>query len=435
MDFRRFTIISLFFLFMTNLAVSQTQTSDSLGLDEAIKLTVENHPAALQATQGVFSSQARVEQSKGSYYPDISGLASYAHIWPVPQFETQGGSSPLAPADNYDFHLGLFQTVYDFGRRTTSVNLAKSGVQMASDNVELIKSNLSYQTIQTFYTILFLQEDVKVIDDQMDALNQHLDITQKKVNTGTATSFDVLTTQVRVATAQSQRIDAVNALHKQEILFRQLTGISSEKPIMLKGEFQSRQVSLNTDSLIVLALSQLPEAKLSKNAENSAQIQHRLASLGNRPSLNVNFIYGFKNGYFPDLNTLEANLVAGAEIRVPIFNGFQTKHQVRQAQANLNAAQEHSRDIARQVTSNVTRAISDVQASQEKIATSEPQVAQAEQAVTMAQGRYNAGVATNLDLLDAETSLADAKLIHLRALYELVISEYALDRAVGTMVW
>ena len=436
MNYKKITLILILVVSMTPLVLSQVPSSDSLTMDQAVKIAMDNHPAILGAAQGIFSAAAKVEQNKGAFYPEISGLGSYERIGPVPTFELPGGpEEALAPANNYDFHVGLFQTVYDFGRRSTSVDLAETGQHAAADNVELVKSNLSYQTIQVFYSILFLQQNIAVKDDQIGALNQHLDITQKKVQTGTATNFDILTTQVRVATAQSQRSDLVNALHKQENMLRQLTGLSPDSPITLKGEFLPREISLNVDSLISQALSQLPEMRLSRTAEESATLQRQLASLGNRPSLGINLLGGFKNGYFPNLNTIKADWAGGAEIQAPIFNGFQTRSRVRQADAALHAAQEHTSDLQRQIVTNVTQAISDVQTSQEKIATSEPQVAQAEQAVTIANGRYNAGVATNLDLLDAETALADAKLIYLQALYQLVISQYALDKAVGRKVW
>jgi len=73
--------------------------------------------------------------------------------------------------------------------------------------MELTKTNLSLQTIRVFYTIILLQKSMKVQDEQIEALNQHLSVTQKRVAAGTATSFDVLTTQVRVAGAQNQKVD------------------------------------------------------------------------------------------------------------------------------------------------------------------------------------------------------------------------------------
>jgi outer membrane protein TolC len=67
----------------------------------------------------------------------------------------------------------------------------------------------------------------------------------------------------------------------------------------------------------------------------------------------------------------------------------------------------------------------------EKIKTSALQVEQAKEALAIATVRYESGVITNLDLLDAETALAQSELLYLEALYQQVISGYALERAIG----
>ncbi|HBZ00838.1 MAG TPA: hypothetical protein DEO84_05895 [candidate division Zixibacteria bacterium] len=421
---------------LASYASAQVISSDSLTLGQAIQMVIENHPAILQAEQGIASSEAQITQSQSAFYPQISGLGTYAYVGPVPQFDFPGfGKVELAVHNNYDFHVGLQQQLFDFGRRSTALELAKFGRNSAAEVVEAAKAGLAYQTVETFYAILFLLENISVIDEQITTLNEHLTITQKRLQAGTVTDFEILTTDVRIANLQSQRTDIVNALENQETIFRQLTGLAQNASVILKGNFVTSPVSLNSDSLISLALSQVPDMKLSKYAETSAQIQSRLASLSDRPSLGANLLFGFKNGYEPNLKTIKANWAAGAQINVPIFNGFLTRGKQNQARANLNAAQLHTQDIERRIISAVDQAISGVEASELKLGSAEPQVTQAEQAMSLARIRYSAGTATNLDLLDAETALANSRLIRLRAQYELVRNRYALERAVGTKFW
>ncbi len=410
--------------------------ADSLTLNRAIQMVMDNHPAIQQAAQGIAASEAQIDQSRSAFYPQVSGLGSYAYIWPVPTFDIPGvGSEELAPHNNYDFHVGVEQLLYDFGRRTTALELAKSGRNSAIESVDAAKASLAYQTVESFYAILYLKQNVSVIDEQINALNELLTITQKKVQAGTATDFEILTTQVRIANAQSQRTDIVNALQNQETMFRALTGLPDSVAVEIKGNFDMSPIQLNSDSLISVALSQFPELKLSKTSEITADIQSHLATLSDRPSFGVNLEYGFKNGYVPNLNTLKSNWLAAAQINVPIFNGFLTRGRESQARANLSAARWHTQDIQRRVIAGVDQAISGVRASQEKLTSSEPQVQQAERALSMAQTRYSAGTATNLDVLDAETALANAQLIRLRAMYELARNRYALERAIGTKIW
>ncbi|HVP07409.1 MAG TPA: TolC family protein [Candidatus Acidoferrum sp.] len=415
---------------------AQSASTDSITVQQAVELTLKNHPAIRQAEFGVTASSAHVDASHSDKYPDLSVDGKYVRIGPVPQFDLPGeGPLELAPHNNYDFHVGLKQTLYDFGKNDATIRLAETSHQTASDYVDLVKFNLAYQTIGVFNNILILHQRIAVLDEQLQTLSQHLDISVKKINAGTATDFDTLTIQVRIAVVRSDRIDALHALETQEIMFRQLTGLPPETPIALSGNFVADTVALNPDSLVTAAGNQRPELVLSRDAEAGAQSQSHLMSLGDKPLLSLNVATGFANGFEPNLNTWKGNYAAGLELKIPVFNGYRTKRRVEEADANLNSARAHSTDLERQILSEVRQAIAGVNSSQEKIASTETQVRQAEQAVSMARVRYNAGVITNLDLLDAETSLSQTKLIRVRALYDYTVSLNALDRATGKRPW
>jgi outer membrane protein len=417
-------------------ATPQAGLSDLITVEQAIGLTLQNHPAIRQAEHGMTASAARIDVNRSTLYPNISLDGEYARIGPVPTFDLPGqGPLELAPYDNYNLRLGLRQTLYDFGRTNEAIKLAETSRQTAADNIDLVKFNLAYQTIGVFNSILILHQRIAVLDEQLQTLKQHLEMSVNKMKAGTATDFDTLTIQVRIALAQSDRIDAVHALETQEIMFRQLTGLPSDTPINLRGAFASDRVTLRPDSLMAVAEKQRPELILSHDAETNATAQSRLVSLGDKPLLALNLATGFKNGYEPNLNTWRGNYAAGFELKIPVFNGQKTKHQEAEADANLNSVRAHTVDLERQIRSEVLQAMASVNSSLEKIASTETQVRQAEKAVSMARVRYTAGVITNLDLLDAETTLSQAKLIRLRAFYDYTVSLNALDRATGKKVW
>jgi outer membrane protein len=436
MKFKHFNLVLCFVLIFINSAFSQSQTENSMTLDQAIQEVMKNHPLIEQAQERVRASQARVDQSRSTFYPELDAVGQYSRIGPVPSIDIPDlGSFALYPENNYDAHVAARQTLYDFGKRSTQSALARSEKQTAEDNIEQVKSELAYQTVQVFYTILFLQEDIQVLDDEISALNEHLSISEKKAQTGSATDFDVLTTRVRVANANSQKVDVESALQKQTIALKRLMGIPAEQGIELRGDFTSQNMEINPDSLESDALAQRREMILARDAETSLEIQHRLASLGDRPSLKANLLLGVKNGYIPDLNKPKVNWVAGAQVQMPIFNGFRTRYHRQESEANLAAARAHTRDVSQQVRSEVQQALADIRAKQEKIQATQLQLEQAEQALSLAKKQYEIGVITNLDLLDAQTSHLEANLTHLRALYQMVLSRYALDKAAGSKIW
>lgn len=411
-------------------------SQDSLTVNQAVALALTNHPAVIQAEEAARAAQARIGVSRSPLLPDISLGGAYTRIGPVPEFEIpQVGSEKLAPDNSYDLHLGLRHMLYDFGRSRASLALAESGGRAAADYVDQVKFGLAYRTIAVFNSILILEKSVAVLDDQIAALDQHLEVSRKKVQAGTATDFDVLTTQVRLAAAKNDRIDAATNLEAEEIAFRELAGMPAGEPVRLKGDFLRSPAVLDAEAAVTAAFEDRPEMVIARDAETSAALQARLVSLGDRPSVALSLTSGYKNGYPSNLNQLKANYTAGLQLQLPIFNGHRTRYQRSEAEASLRSATARTGDLKRQIAAEVEQAVARARASWEKIRNTEVLVRQAEQAVSVAKTRYEAGVATNLDLLDAETTLTQARLGYLRALYAYSTSLVDLDRAVGRRVW
>lgn len=408
---------------------------DSLTIQEAVARVLATHPAVQEAGQGIAAAQARVRERQSAFLPVVAAEGRYSRIGPVAKLDFDNRAFELFPANSYMADVSLHQTLYDWGKREAAVEQARTGEQAAAGNVHLVKSRLAYRTIGAFYAIIFLRDEIAVQDGEIAALQRHLAIAREKVQSGTATDFEVLTTRVRIATARSQRVDLVDALEEQTIALRQLMGAPSDEPLTLVGDFEADTSGVNADSLVAAALSQRPELTLARSAQASAGATTHLASLGNRPALSLNLSVGGKNGYVPDLNQIRPNFVAGIAFDFPFYDGSRTRARVAESEANLRAAEAHAKSVERQVTAEVRQAAAAVRASVERIAAARFEVEQAEAALALARTRYQAGVITNLDILDAQTSLAGARLVELRARYGLVRSRYRLREAVGEQVW
>ena len=433
-NFNKIILIVLLFL-ITKSNYAQSSIVDSLTLNKAIELTVNNYPLIKQQQEKVKAVDYKVEQQKSFYYPDIYGQASYARIGPLPSFSFAGNTLELAPANNYNFNIIANQQLYDFGKRDASVDLVNSYKQSALDNVDYVKASLSYQTLQSFYSILFLNKSITVKDTQIEALNEHLNVTNKKIQSGTSTDYDALSTQVRISQAQSEKIELLNQLKQQEIILKKLIGVPQDSSINVKGDFSAPGSSINLDSLTNIAFQNRSELKLAEDQLNTSHLQEHLASLGDLPSLNATLSYGVKNGYEPNLNVLRGNWVAALSLNVPIFNGFLTKNKEGEAKVNSSEADLNIVTLKRNIVAEVQQALTNLNSNLDKLNTTLTQVNFAKETVQRAIARYNSGVGTNLDLLDAETSLAQARLFYLQDLYRSILSSYLLKKAVGDIIY
>ena len=434
MKYRISIIITLIIFSVYKNGFAQQADKDSLSLQQAIKLTLTNQPLLNQAAEEINAAEAKIKEQNSFYYPRVKGDISYTRIGPVPTIQFGGIGFTLAPNNNYDAHISASQLVYDFGQRSALVDLVRSYKLSSEDKLRLIKNNLSYQTVQIFYTILFTEKSIAVKNEQINTLKKHIELTNKKVQSGSATDFDVLTTEVRVASAENQKIDLENNLNKEKIYLKSLLGWPSDKELNLSGEFRIDTALTGDESLIAEAFQKRPEIKLAKDAENSAMVSKQVASLTDKPTLSIIASYGFKNGFEPNLDVLRGNWAAGINASIPIFNGNLKDAKVEEAEANLKSSSAKISELERKIRTQVEQAATDLKASKSKIKTSELQVRQARDAVSRAEVKYRDGVITNLDLIDAETSLSEAELLRLRVTYENIINTYSLMEAIGTEI-
>jgi outer membrane protein TolC len=415
-------------------SAAQTSPHVSLSVGDAVALVLSRNPALVESGHDIDASRARADQSRSGYLPSAEAEATYVLLAPVSVFDLPGESIKVFPYNNYDGHIGVRQTIYDFQKTSAQVGLADSRTVLAEDSREAVKRDLEVRAAETFYVILFLRRSIEVQNEQVQTLQEHLAIARRKTEAGTATQLDELTTQVRVAAAQNVKIGLENNLRSAEITLRRLAVLPSDAPLDLRGEFSPAVFPLDRDSLKKAALTGRIEARSADDALASARAQQRAAGANDAPSLNASLLYGVKNGYIPNLDVLRGNIVGVVDLRIPIFDGNRTRSMEEEATATLHAAESRKQGVALMIQAEVDQALSELTAAGERVSVSETNINQADLAVKNARLRYNAGSLSNLDLLDAETAVAQARLTNLQALYDVVTGTIRLRRATGSPV-
>jgi outer membrane protein len=404
----------------------------SVTVQEAVRTVLGRNHSLKEAEDAVAVFEARVAESRSRLLPQVRADLSYARLGPteeiaIPDF----GVFRMFPANNYDLHAGASQLLYDFNRTKESINLSRSQVTSAADRREILERDLSFQTVQLFYAILFLEDSIRVQTDTVKTLNDHLAVARKKLEAGTTTELDILNTQVRIVNSQNQVVDLEDAREKQVLGLRRLMGLEDQAPLELQGGFESEASALDPEGLVRQAMQKRPESQAVQDMIRTADIQMRLAGLSDRPSLNLSVLAGWKNGYIPDLSVWKLNYVAALKADVPVFNGHRTRSLKAEAEANIRTLQDRTKDIEGLIRTEVLQAAADVKAAAQKLESVEVNIVRAKKALEYARLRYEAGTLTNLDLLDTEDAYAQAELLRLQALYQFVVSKLALRRAVG----
>ena len=415
---------------------AETPGEEVLTIEKTIRLVRENNHTLKAGADEVNAADARITQSRSAYFPQISASAGYTYLDPVSEMSLFG--SPMlkfAPNDNYEAKVTAKATLFDFGKRGSTVDLAKTGKKTAEHALEISRRDLSFQAVQLFYGILFLRENINVEQKEITALNKALDFTTKRYQAGAATKFDVLSTEVRIAAANSKMLDLRHELLRQELTLRRLTGMADNLPLNIQGSFSVTPADRKDAELVTQALDQRLEMKLSIEHEHAAKQRRSIAMKDGLPVVSASASYGVTNGLMPDINEIRKNFVASLRLEVPLFSGFKTSADRQEATALMHAAANRKFETELQVKSDVDETIHALKTSSEKITATEAQVRQAKLAAEHARARYENGMATVLDLLNTEASLSEAELARVQADYAYVMNNYTLKRATGEIFW
>ncbi|GAC1370416.1 MAG: TolC family protein [Hymenobacter sp.] len=442
MSFRFFTPAAALALTVLGTVAARAQNApgpdvvaDSLTLDGTLRSVLDANPAVTSLDELANAANGRLAQTRTGFLPQITGTATYTRIDPVVRLPLGGETFQLAPNNNYDAHITAQYLLLDFGKSAATVKVAESQVQTARDNVNVTRRDLAFNAAQVYYNILFMRESIKVQDAQIASLQAHRNEMQKRVEGGVSTKFDVTTTDVRITQAQNTKIDLQNQLRNQQVQLARLLHKPSQADVPVKGRltFQPQAVDLNAE--LAKAFENRPEIKLAHDAETTANLQARLVERSNMPSLGVGAQVGAKNGYLPELNQIKPNTVGVVQLSVPIYDGNKNKNQRVEALATARAAVARTQDTQEQIRADVRQAANNMEFSQARYDNAQQQMAQATEALTKARARYRYDVGTNLDVLDAETQLAQARLARAQAVYNYTLGQYQLKRATGEQIW
>jgi len=411
-------------------------TAAPLTLEETIRLVQENNPSLKAAAEEVTAADARIRKSRSAYYPQITASAGYTYLDPVSEMGFSG-SEPIQfmPNDNYEAKVTARATLLDFGKRGKTVDIARSGRNAAAHSFDIAERDISYQTVELFYGILFLRESIRVQDKEITALQKALDHTSKRYQAGTATRFDVLSTDVRIQAARSKKLSLQHQLRRHELTLHRLTGLAVNDPLELKGSFDVRPSFSDEASLVAAALQRRSESKLAAEQEQTARANRSIAMKQGLPVVSASASWGIANGYQPDIDEIRENVAAGIHVELPIFTGFRTSAERQESSALLRAAAQRRIDAEQRIKTDVEETLHAFETSRENILTTQSQLQQARLAAEHARARYENGVATTLDLLDTEAALAQAELARLQAAYDYLMNNYALKRATGETFW
>jgi len=408
---------------------------DKLSLREAVDLLLKNSEQVQIVQESVAGAELKVQESKSLYWPQASVSGSYMRMSLFSEMNIDfGGQSfkvKFGLPNNYNMRASVMEQVFNWGRTAKTVEMSRAGLDLALDGVAMTKHMLSYQVVPLFYGTVFFKEAIKVLDDNIKAFEKKQDIMDKRYQAGLASSFDKTLIQVQISALRAQRLDFENNIAKFRIAFNALAGRDEKAAFDPSADLAFEAVQFNKDELIREALAGRIEFQQVEHQLNLGRASLDLAKTGNKPTLTATLNYEFRNGYMPDMEKIRGNWTAMLGVSYPVFDGFRVGAQVAQAQSNLKSVEMRKTDLERSVAMEIQSAVSDLRTIELKLDVEKLKIGQAEDALRIAEERYQNGLLSATDLVDAQNTVESARLNYLQLIYNHTLSKYSLFRSCG----
>ncbi len=413
-------LLGLFLL----VSVAVGQSEKPLTLQECLDVALKTHPLLRLSLKQLEAARARLEQTKAQWRPELTfnGIQrrqgpTVSFVVPLPP-PAPPRSVEIIKRDTRTLTAEFRQSLLTFGRSSASIQSAASQVNAVSATVQATRSQLILLVTEAYANVLAAQALEEVAQQSVERVKEVLRIAKARYEAGVAPKFDVLRAEAELAAAEEQLLSARNGVALAKANLNQLLGRPTDAPIEVAPLPEPMDIPpevLRSEPFIKQALAHRPELKSSEWQIKAAQELVRLAQADRKPVLLLtgNYTRQTATGFAEDYQW-GVNLV----VQFPIFDSGRRESLVREREATLEQAIAQREQLERQVALEVEQAVRNLQVALQRLKTARAALVSAEEAYRLAQVRYEAGVGTQVEILDAQVALTRARAAEVQALYD-----------------
>ena len=445
----------LFALFVLLLVASVDRVSAQtepvrLTLDEAVSrgLAASDRLEELSARQE--SARAVQEQRRAAGRPQLAARGSYIRINHVQEFTLPSavpGVRLLIYPDlpnNLQTGVDLQWPIYTAGRVSALTRAAGAEVEAAGQDRDAARADLKLEITRSFWAVITAKAAADVVRHALDRTNAHLIDVRNQLAVGLVPPSDVLTIEAQQAHQRTLSIESDNIVESTSAEFRRLVGLDPEAPFELAAALGTArpgtpvppaETSLPTfGAAFDLARANRAERKALQFRINAASERVNAAAAAGLPTISALGGYDFarpNREIFPVREAWQSSWRLGVHVRWSFFDGGRVHAETAEAVAARRGMEARLREFDGLVRVEIRQRMADLSSAQASIEAAQAGVRAATEARRVLAERFNSGVATNTDVLNAQVTLLQAELDLTRALANVQLAGARLDRAVG----
>jgi TolC family type I secretion outer membrane protein len=411
--------------------IPQKVVPQVLTLENALIIAVGNQPSLRVAAGTQAVNEARVGQARSGYFPQVTGRVAYQRA--TANNATAFGGGPIQRSTRGDTfgtylsNVNLNQTIFDFGKVRSQVSTAEFNLKAARSDTETALQTMVVNVQQAYYSLQQAQRLLLVSEEAMAQFQKHLELAKGRFKAGVAPKIDVTTAEVDLSNARLNLITAKNNISLARVTLNNAMGILTADLYRVEEPVAFEQYVITQDEALDRAMRARPELISQRALEQAAESSIKTAQADFFPTVTGAAGYTYNGQEFP----LVWNWNVLGSLNIPIFSGFLTKQQVAEARANLLRTKATGDVLKQTVLAEVSQAYLNLEATKESLRVTAVTVTQAKERMALIEGRYRAGLATAVEVTDAEVALVNAQVNDVVAMSTHQAAKAQLERAMG----
>lgn len=406
-----------------------------LTLQQARAMALKNHPQVLASQAAFLRADQFTTEARSAYYPTINGEVTGAQA----NLSARLGAGALNDPrlfNHFGTGLALSQLITDSGRTPNLVANARLRAEASRTDYQAARYDVILGVDQAYYEVLLSQQLVKVAQQTVatrgTVANQVSELAKNKLRSQVDVSF----AEVNLADAKLMLLRAKNRLQSAYAGLAQATGDQQFTPYQLADQPMPPNLPDDPKQLVSKAFQDRPElASLRLQTEADQKFAYAERDL-KRPTVSLIAV----GGALPYINPGNANadIPAGYEsaavnVQIPVFNGHLFSARRQAAEYQLQVTEQRTRDLQNRIARDVQTSWENARTAYQAIGTTQQLLQQANLALDLAQGRYNLGLASVVELTQAQLAQTQAEVENVSAKYEYQEAYSALQYTTGQL--
>lgn len=394
---------------------------DRLTIDQCVAISLKRSPTIKAAGGAANAGQSRVGQARSAWYPQVAVSGGYSNYSAV--------TDPTnAVHDQYTANATVTQNLFDFGRTWNQVTVQQKNAAAAGQDLRSATAAIVLSVKQAYYGLLRAEKNRDVLKETVASFEKHLEQAKGFFEAGVKSKFDVTKAEVDLSNARLNLIRAENSIRVARVTLNNAMGLSDAPDYTIEDALAFQKRTIAFEEARSRAYANRPDLRALAARREASEAALSLARSNYYPTLSGSATYTRTEENFPPE---PSGWSAGVTLTVPLFSGFLTNYQVREAKENLVTAKANEEALRQGALLEVQQSFLNLQEAEERIAVAELTVKQAEENYAIARGRYEAGVGSPIEETDALLALSNAKTNFIAALADYKVADAALTKAMG----